>query len=89
MTDQKYGTGTYPRHFPKDLTFAGSVPYPYLRAMPYDAKTRDRVEAWPKKGTRAKLQAKAREKGKTLGAYLNDILERNARGKRANPEEGD
>lgn len=57
--------------------------------MPYDAKTRDRIEAWPKKGTRAKLQAKAREKGKTLGAYLNDILERNARGKRANPEEGD
>lgn len=62
---------------------------PIFAPMPYDAKTRDRVEAWPKKGTRAKLQAKAREKGKTLGAYLNDILERNARGKRANPEEGD
>lgn len=57
--------------------------------MPYDTQTRDRLEAWPLKGTKARLQAKARAKGKSLGAYLNEILERNAKGKKTNLEEGD
>ena len=57
--------------------------------MPYDTQTRDRLEAWPLKGTKARLQAKARAKGKSLGAYLNEILERNAKGKKTNPEDGD
>lgn len=43
--------------------------------MPYNKDTRDRMEAWPKKGTKAALQKKAKKQKKALGAYLNEVLE--------------
>ena len=55
--------------------------------MPYSRDTRDRLEAFPIKGTRVKLQRAARAKNLSLGAYLNKLLERAA--KRVNDEEGD
>lgn len=46
--------------------------------MPYSRNTRDRLEAWPVKGTKAKLQKRAKAQKVTLGAYLNKMLEREA-----------
>ena len=57
----------------------------YIFRMPYDLNTRDRIEAYPKKGTRAALLRKMKRKGhKTLSAYVNALLEGEA--KRTNPE---
>lgn len=47
--------------------------------MPYNQDKRDRVEAWPVKGTKAKLTAKAKAKGRRLTAYVNEVLEKAAK----------
>lgn len=58
--------------------------------MPYDQTKRDRLEAYPRKGTRAALKRVLRQQGyKTLTAYLNAILEQEARTPRTNNEDGD
>ncbi len=57
--------------------------------MPYDTDTRDRLAAYPLKGTKAKLLRKMRRMGYTsLGSYLNAIIEKEANAKRINNEEG-
>lgn len=47
--------------------------------MPYDMTDRERLEAYPKKGTKAAITAKAKRKGKKLTAYVNELLEKAAK----------
>lgn len=48
---------------------------------------RERVEAWPLKGTVDKLKAKAKRlKRKSYSAYVTEVLEEAAKAKRVNPE---
>lgn len=59
--------------------------------MPYDMTTRDRIEAYPKMGTRKALIRQMKRKGhQTLTAYVNALLEAavEKKPKRVNPEEG-
>lgn len=45
--------------------------------MPYDQTTRERIEAWPKKGTRDRLKAKAKKaKATSFSAYVAKVLEK-------------
>lgn len=46
--------------------------------MPYSTKDRDRVEAWPPKPTKAKLQAKAKKAKKSFTEFVNDVLKKAA-----------
>lgn len=50
---------------------------------------KERIEAWPLKGTADKLKAKAKRlKWKSYSAYVASVLEEAAKVKRVNPEEG-
>lgn len=55
--------------------------------MPYKTDTRDRIEAWPAKGTKALLMKLARAKRKSLAEYTKELLEKHV--KRVNNEDGD
>lgn len=46
--------------------------------MAYKANTRDRVEAYPAKGTADKLRVKAKAKKMTFTRFVSKVLERAA-----------
>lgn len=56
-----------------------TVPNPYLCHMAYNMKVRDRIEAYPAKGTKKILKAKAKARGLTLVKLLNEVLEEAAK----------
>lgn len=47
--------------------------------MAYNMKVRDRIEAYPAKGTKKILKAKAKARGLTLIKLLNEVLEEAAK----------